>query len=105
MSFEHIRQTRPSAVDLLSLMSFFDRQGIPEDVLRSRGKQKENDSNEQGAEPPDADTAGEDDASQSSVSDDELVDDTFEDGIVALRNFCFISDETGGATFEVHARG
>ena len=28
ISFDHIRQIRPSAADLLSLMSFFDRQGI-----------------------------------------------------------------------------
>jgi len=32
ISFEHIRTTRPSAAELLS-MSFFDRQGIPEDLL------------------------------------------------------------------------
>ena len=30
ISFDYILQTRPSAADLLSLMSFFDRQGIPE---------------------------------------------------------------------------
>src|SRR6202034_1601882 len=35
ISFDHIRQTRPSAADLLSLMSFFDRQGIPEALLRN----------------------------------------------------------------------
>jgi hypothetical protein len=29
ISFDYILQTRPSAADLLSLMSFFDRQGIP----------------------------------------------------------------------------
>ncbi|OQD95467.1 hypothetical protein PENSOL_c020G11418 [Penicillium solitum] len=34
ISFDHIRRTRQSAADLLSLMSFFDRQGIPEDLLR-----------------------------------------------------------------------
>ena len=36
ISFEHIRQKRPSASDLLSLMSFFDRQGIPEVLVRNR---------------------------------------------------------------------
>jgi hypothetical protein len=36
ISFDHIRKIRPSATDLLSLMSFFDRQGIPEALLRSR---------------------------------------------------------------------
>jgi hypothetical protein len=103
ISFEHIRETRPSAADLLSLMSFFDRQGIPEDVLRSRDKQEQNDSSEQGAEPPGTDTDSQDDMSQSSMSDDEPVDDEFEDDIVALRNFCFISDETSGTSFEMHA--
>lgn len=34
ISFDHIRTTRPSATDLLSLMSFFDRQGITERILR-----------------------------------------------------------------------
>ncbi|ORY63343.1 heterokaryon incompatibility protein-domain-containing protein [Pseudomassariella vexata] len=36
MSFEHIREERPSAADLLSLMSFFNPQGIPESILRSQ---------------------------------------------------------------------
>lgn len=36
MSFDLIQQVRPSAADLLSLMSFFDRQGIPEDLLQDR---------------------------------------------------------------------
>lgn len=34
ISFERIRQERPSAADLLSLMSFFNPQGIPESILR-----------------------------------------------------------------------
>jgi tetratricopeptide (TPR) repeat protein len=34
MSFEHVRRERRSAADLLSLMSFFNPQGIPESVLR-----------------------------------------------------------------------
>ncbi len=34
ISFDHIRLTRRSAADLLSLMSFFDRQGIPEALVR-----------------------------------------------------------------------
>ena len=36
ISFEYIRQVRSSATDLLSFMSFFDRQGIPEVLLRNR---------------------------------------------------------------------
>jgi tetratricopeptide (TPR) repeat protein len=41
ISFEYIQQTRPSAADLLSLMSFFDRQGIPKNVLQTRAEHKE----------------------------------------------------------------
>ena len=33
ISFDHIQKTRPSAAGLLSLMSFFDRQGIQETLL------------------------------------------------------------------------
>ncbi|KAF1937469.1 hypothetical protein EJ02DRAFT_505995 [Clathrospora elynae] len=36
ISFSHIQSTRQSAADLLSLMSFFDRQGIHEALLRSQ---------------------------------------------------------------------
>jgi hypothetical protein len=41
ISFEYIQQTRPSATDLLSLMSFFDRQGISEALLQRRTKQED----------------------------------------------------------------
>jgi hypothetical protein len=34
ISFDHIRQSRPSAADLLSFMSWCDRQGIPESLLQ-----------------------------------------------------------------------
>ncbi|KUL81411.1 hypothetical protein ZTR_10225 [Talaromyces verruculosus] len=34
LSFEEIRRCRPAATDLLALMSMFDRQGIPEDLMR-----------------------------------------------------------------------
>ncbi|CAN9236433.1 unnamed protein product [Alternaria alternata] len=43
ISFEHIRSSRRSAADLLSLMSFFDRQGIQEALLRNPGSTTEND--------------------------------------------------------------
>ena len=36
ISFKHIHRTWPSAADLLSLMSFFDRQGIPGALVRKR---------------------------------------------------------------------
>ncbi|KAI4854646.1 hypothetical protein E4T44_00021 [Aureobasidium sp. EXF-8845] len=43
ISFEHIRSSRRSAADLLSLMSFFDRQGIQEFLLRNPGSTTDND--------------------------------------------------------------
>ncbi|KAF1929478.1 uncharacterized protein M421DRAFT_45945, partial [Didymella exigua CBS 183.55] len=43
ISFDHVRRSRPSAADLLSLMSFFDRQGIPEALLHSRDSTANND--------------------------------------------------------------
>jgi tetratricopeptide (TPR) repeat protein len=45
ISFEHVRTVRKSAAELLSLMSFFDRQGIPEDLLYGyNGAVKDNNS-------------------------------------------------------------
>jgi tetratricopeptide (TPR) repeat protein len=38
LSFEQIRQERPTATDLLALMSMFDRQGIPEDLVRDHNQ-------------------------------------------------------------------
>ena len=36
ISFEYIQTDQPSAARLLSLMSFFDRQGIPEELIMSQ---------------------------------------------------------------------
>jgi hypothetical protein len=84
ISFDHIRQIRPSAADLLSLMSFFDRQGIPEALLRDRAEQKNSEQDH-----------SEDDASESS--------EEFEEDIVMLRNFSFVSINADGSTFEMHS--
>lgn len=37
ISFDRIREARLSATDMPSLMSFFDRQAIPEALLREYG--------------------------------------------------------------------
>ncbi|KAH8760639.1 P-loop containing nucleoside triphosphate hydrolase protein [Hyaloscypha finlandica] len=107
ISFDHIRMIRPSATDLLSLMSFFDRQGIPEALLRNRdeyrnSQQGQKESNDDDSTDIDADIDAshsdddEDNASQPSVSDG------FEDDVLALRNYSFISINTDGTTFEMH---
>jgi hypothetical protein len=103
ISFDYIREIRPSAADLLSLMSFFDRQGIPEALLRSQNEprnsrhdQKENNDDsytEFNAGHCDND---EDNRSRSSINDG------FEDDLLALRNYSFISVNIDGTTFEMH---
>jgi tetratricopeptide (TPR) repeat protein len=70
ISFDHIRSTRQSAAGLLSLMSFFDRQGIQEGLLRG----------------------------QSSTADE-----GFEDDVVALRDYSFITVTRDASTFEMHS--
>ena len=84
ISFEHIYQSRRSAANFLSLMSFFDHQGIPEFLLRvkdvARPPHKHKDS--------------------LNLSDED--DEAFEDDIVALRDYLFISVAQGESTFEMH---
>jgi hypothetical protein len=89
LSFEHILQIRPSAADLLSLMSFFDRQGIPKAVLQSRPEQPSTRLNHQ-------------ERREESVGSDEE-DDEFEDDLLALQNFCLVSVSTHRTTYEMHA--
>jgi tetratricopeptide (TPR) repeat protein len=91
ISFEDILQTRPSAADLLSLMSFFDRQGIPKAVLQSRPEQPNTRLNHQ-------------ERREESVESNEE-DDDFEDDVIALQNFCLISttSSTDSTTYEMHA--
>ncbi|GAM43552.1 hypothetical protein TCE0_051r18458 [Talaromyces pinophilus] len=38
LSFEEIQRWRPAATDLLAQMSMFDRQGIPEELMRDEGQ-------------------------------------------------------------------
>jgi hypothetical protein len=67
ISFEHIRHTAPSAAELLSLMSFFDRQGIQEALLCRKSST----------------AAGHVLAAQA--------DNEFEDDVLALRDYSFIT--------------
>lgn len=91
ITFDHLRQIRKSAADLLSLMSFFDRQGIPEYCLRSRTKARyEGDNN------PIQEAA--DTVSLASSTDD----DDFEEDILKLRSFSFIAATSDPATFQMH---
>jgi tetratricopeptide (TPR) repeat protein len=70
ISFDHIRSTRQSAAGLLSLMSFFDRQGIQEAVLRGQSG---------------------------------TADDRFEEDVLALRDYSFVTITRDARTFEMHS--
>jgi Tfp pilus assembly protein PilF len=72
ISFEHIRRERPSATRLLSLMSLFDRQGIPESLLGGR-YQEDNDT-----------------------------DSDFEDDLNTLMSFSLVATDVDGHQFEMH---
>ncbi|KAI1315430.1 purine and uridine phosphorylase [Xylariaceae sp. FL0255] len=86
ISFDHIRSIRPSATDLLSLMSFFDRQGILESLIRSFNR---NDS---------IGLTSDDE----SVSSDGSLKDAFEDDLTTLRDYCLIQTNEVGNIFEIH---
>jgi hypothetical protein len=96
ISFNYILTIRPSAAELLSLMSFFDRQGIPDTLLQNRSQQTETAISNY----VDTDTGysdnDEDGTSKSSVSDG------FEEDVSVLRNYLFISVNTNGTSFEMH---
>jgi len=99
ISFDHIRATRPSAADLLSVMSMYDHQGIPEYLLRTGASATragtrstsgpgivEHDSN----------------ANPSASDDKDSEEDDFEDDILTLENFHFISTMFSNKAFEMH---
>lgn len=85
ISFDHIQETRPSAAALLSLMSFFDRQGIPEELLHDKKSHE------------DSDESDDEDSTIDSESDDE-----FEEDIMTLRDYSLISISEDGEVFEMH---
>jgi tetratricopeptide (TPR) repeat protein len=72
ISFEHIRKDKPSATRLLSLMSLFNRQGIPESLLAGQYH-------------------GSDDASAN-----------FEDDLNMLLSFSLVATDLDGRHFQMH---
>ena len=92
MSFDHLRRTKRSAADLLSIMSFFDRQGIPEILLQHQYKINDHSNSK-------PDIVEESDDTETSESDD---GSSFDDDITSLRDFSFISVSGNGASFTMH---
>ena len=95
ISFDHIRQMRQSATDLLSLMCFFDRQGIPEDLLQVRYENKNDGSNSDIA----VNEFSDEDEDSTSTSDRDY---DFEDDITILRQYSFISVGGDITLFTMH---
>jgi hypothetical protein len=103
ISFGHIRSKRPSAADLLSLMSFFDRQGIPgwvlntsrigEDTMAIPGRGLDEAESDDGGSAMDGGT-------NDGVDDD--ADGGFEDDVAMLRDYCLIVADEAGDEFEMH---
>lgn len=91
MSFDCIRRKNPSAADLLSLMCFFDRQAIPEYLLRVQDT-----SNHYPLTELIDDSGDDEEAIEADVSD------SFEDDIATLRDYSFISIVENGAIFSMH---
>ncbi|KAL8284636.1 hypothetical protein RB600_009179 [Gaeumannomyces tritici] len=83
--FEHVRSRRPSAADLLSLMSFFDRQGIAMPLLK----------------PIDAKNIQQNSGSESGSSGDE--DDDFGEDVTMLRDFCLVAITEDGSALGIYA--
>ena len=90
ISLEHVRNVRPSAADVLSLMTFFDRQAIPEGLflasinLESDGHSGDNDVDE-------------------SESDLSSRVDEFQEDIELLKDYSFISVTLNPEVFDMHA--
>jgi tetratricopeptide (TPR) repeat protein len=109
ISFDHIRRTRPSAANLLSLMSFFDRQGIPEALIRHRAENKESEDDKhkgqsQGFRRFSHLFRSKKEVYESHMRDKEKRDksDTFNDDLVMLKNYSFISITGNSSIFEMH---
>ncbi|TRX93480.1 hypothetical protein FHL15_005755 [Xylaria flabelliformis] len=97
ISFEHIRSHRPTATELLSLMSFFDCQAIQEELVQR------NPSNESGNFETHSDNESTSTSeSSNNASEDETYDKEFEEDIATLQNYCLISTNERGDTFEMH---
>ncbi|CAI7618642.1 unnamed protein product [Penicillium viridicatum] len=97
ISFDHIRRTRQSAADLLSLMSFFDRQGIPEDLLRVQGIKRNHGTSGSPGELVDSSSGENTDSS----SEDDLSDDFYND-INTLKDYSFIAISESSMMFTMH---
>ena len=92
--FEHIRSRRSSAVDLLSLMSFFKGPGIPESLLMPSGPPRIMEA--------DDDNTPESDDSDCDIEGTDEMANAFNDDIAMLEAYCLITATKAGDVFEMH---
>nr|POF26240.1 vegetative incompatibility protein het-e-1 [Quercus suber] len=113
ISFEHIYRIRPSAAALLSLMSFCDRQAIPELLLRVRrnGQNAYSQTDGRGRVYLDNDEHSESGEVQSDHNDPDESDETssldsdrdsFDSDTAMLEGFSFVSTMADASTLEMH---
>jgi tetratricopeptide (TPR) repeat protein len=107
ISFNHIREVRRSAADLLALMSFFDRQAIPEALLQEKGSCQVEDQDEGSRANGKAGEGSGEDVGGGALGERNAkvpVDKTeeYEKDIVVLRNYNLVSCTTDRTTFEMH---
>lgn len=111
ISFEHIRQLRPSAADLLSLMSLFDRQAIPASLLKERiavelsgfAEESNQSTVTESGSFHSSDFRGkaeEDGCREESEHDDD--EDKLEDDLATLLSYSFIAVTSNKGEFEMH---
>jgi hypothetical protein len=99
ISFDHIRATRSSAADLLSVMSVYHYQGIPEYLLRTGSSAIR--AGARFASVPYI-VERDSDVSSSGPDDEDFEEDDFEDDILTLENFHLISTTSSNTSFEMH---
>jgi Tetratricopeptide repeat len=101
ISFDDIREKWPSSADLLSLMSYFDRQGIPEEVLKAQPQGEIQESMKQQGDG----VRDEEEDEEKGIDDDgasEASCDMFEEDLERLRSYSFVSLGKDTRLFEMH---
>jgi hypothetical protein len=99
ISFDHIRATRPSATDLLLVISMYNNQGIPEYLVRTGvSAVRASTRPASGLNVAEHDS----DMSSSASNSEDSEEDDFEDDILTLENFHFISTMFSSTAFEMY---
>jgi tetratricopeptide (TPR) repeat protein len=105
ISFEHVHKIRHSAAGLLSLMSFFDRQAIPENLLKrrtfNRTKTSRSGAPKQSGRISQSNTDSEA-SSEGSEETSDTEDEGFEEDLAMLRDYSFVSITADATIFEMH---